>query len=210
MKANTKDIYELFDIANSKHILISNSLEKLTALKAEGIKNITELLNNPHDYLLAIAHLSPQSKATKIEDLIRYFLHYDKVKPSKNKGDAIDPLSNEYIEFKISTTNQDNQINAVQLRVWQDIDRYIIGYIDETDFNNSHFFLLSKKELQKELRVMGESAMHGTKEANKVNENVELALRIPVDLSNKDFQRWIKKYSFELLNKFIRKGKQNG
>ncbi|MDR3227083.1 MAG: hypothetical protein LBT56_05370, partial [Prevotellaceae bacterium] len=131
-------------------------------------------IENGKDFFTAIAFLNAQSKSSKIEQFIRKKLEHNTVK-TKDRGDG--EKDRKFYEYKISTTNKDKQINALQIRLWQEVDYYLLGYIDEQQFENSRLYLLPHDEMKKQCKLFN-SATHGTEKANESNKTVEMSLRV--------------------------------
>ena len=93
-----------------------------------------------------------------------------------------------YYEYKASGFNQNNSVNIVQIRLWQQCD-YIIQSITYEEINT---FLLKHNDMIMETDLCRASSAHGTKTANKDNKNKELRMTIYKESENWD--RWQKKY----------------
>ena len=125
-------------------------------------------------------------------------LELKRVSSRNDRGDAVDSEGLHY-EFKTSFTNQAENLNIRQIRLWQDVDFYYCIYINEVDLDKSLFFVLSKEEMVEEVELCG-GFTHGTVEANKNNTNSEFSITIPVyKEQNEKTKRWKEKYLSEEL-----------
>ena len=158
-------------------------------------------------YYTSTAELSAQAKAPLGEKFLCNLLGYTRVSPREDRGDAVDK-EGVYYEFKNSFTNQQQNLNIRQIRLWQNVDYYYCFYINEENLEKSIFFILTKEEMIKEVALCG-GYTHGTVTANAVNEHHEYSITIPIyNDKNKITQRWKEKYlSNELKNKIL-KGEQ--
>lgn len=142
--------------------------------------------------------LNAQRKAPLIERFVYSRLSLEKISASENCGDAVNRSSNTKYELKISTTNYSECINVRQIRLWQDVDYYLVAYIDELDVSSSYVFLLTHAEMEKEVNDHG-SATHGTASANKRNDNIEYSLTIKI--GSQMFHEWLTKYASDIIKK---------
>lgn len=107
------------------------------------------------DFFECIAFLNAQAKAPRIEKFLQFKLNHEHVKSSIGRGDGYSRIEDKYYEYKISTTNKNRQLNALQIRIWQAIDFYILGYIDEEDFSKSVLFKLTHEQMKMSALDMG-------------------------------------------------------
>ena len=136
------------------------------------------------------------------EKFLCHKLNMIRVSPSEDRGDAKDS-NNLYYEFKNSFTNEAQNLNIRQIRLWQNIDFYYCIYINEQDLNKSLFFVLSKEEMEKEVELCG-GFTHGTAVANAVNQHSEYSITIPVyNDNNEKTKRWKQKYLSQSLKERI-------
>ncbi|MCL2039811.1 MAG: hypothetical protein FWG85_05210 [Bacteroidetes bacterium] len=163
---------------NSIH---SNNACKVLKKYIDIGKNTLDDIDNGKDFFTAIAFLNAQAKSPKIEHFIRKKLYHNAVRTSDGQGDG--EKEGKYYEYKISTTNKNEKINALQIRLWQKIDYYILGYIDEKQFDDSRLYLVSHKNMKELCNKYG-TATHGTKDVNDSNENVEMSFRIEMKIEN--------------------------
>lgn len=168
--------------------LLENALEK-------GISLTDDIVNcgNAYLYYTSTAGLTAQAKAPLGERFLCNLLGYTRVSAREDRGDAVDK-NGIYYEFKNSFTNQQQNLNIRQIRLWQDVDYYYCFYINEEDLDNSLFFVLSKEEMIEEVALCG-GYTHGTIAANAVNEHNEYSITIPVyNDNNEKTKRWKEKY----------------
>lgn len=160
-------------------------------------------IKNGELYYMLTASFSAQKKAPLGEKRLCYLLGYERVPSSQNRGDAVDN-NGYYYEFKNSFTNEKHNLNLRQIRLWQEVDFYYCFYINEEDINNSVFFVLTKKEMEEEVRLFG-SYTHGTADVNAQNNLNEYSITVPVyDDSKSITKRWKEKYlSSELKQKIL-------
>jgi len=183
-------------------LYIQNLLEQ--ALN-KGVSLTDDIVNCGDTYLyyISTASLTAQAKAPLGEKFLCNLLGYTRVSSRENRGDAVDK-EGIYYEFKNSFTNQQQNLNIRQIRLWQNVDYYYCFYINEEDLDKSVFFILTKDEMIKEVALCGGYA-HGTITANVVNEHNEYSITIPIyNDKNEKTKRWKEKYlSNELKNKIL-------
>lgn len=183
---------------------VLNKAQKIATL-LESIENLNspiEECNNAQLFYLSIAGLTAQQKAPLGEKFLCNKLHFQKVPPNENRGDAVD-CNKKYYEFKNSFTNEKKNLNIRQIRLWQDIDYYYCIYINEENLDESLFFILTKEQMAEEVALCG-SYTHGTVIANSVNEHKEYSITIPVyNDKNIKTQRWKKKYLSQKLKEMV-------
>lgn len=145
-------------------------------------------------FLKIMKFLTPQSYGSRIQNKLIKSLGFSKVDQRLDKGDYKDQFGHHY-EVKISLiTETNNSLNMVQIRPWQEIKGYICIAIDLREDPKIYTFKLNKEEMKAECELMKASSAHGTKNAVKNNENIELRMGLKIDLKNKDFLRWKEKY----------------
>ena len=162
-----------------------NKAHSIRAVLAELC--IEQSITEPEFYKLS-SILIPQSRSFVC---IEYFTkkHNGKsVKSSENRGNL--KIGEKYYSFK-SSCNDNNKINIVQIRLWQECD-FIVQHIEIGKKVTT--FLLTREEMKKEVMLMGTSA-HGTEAANLTNQHKEM--RISFEVSGDDWNRWIEKYQDE-------------
>lgn len=150
-----------------------------------------------------ISSYSAQTKAPLAEKFIAKKLHYNMVSASQGQGDFYDPVKGEYIELKVSFSNKGKNLNIRQIRPWQDVESYLLLYIDDFYQKDNVLFRLNKVQMLEEIKNHG-SHTHGTHEANKLNRNHEFSITIPIDPKKALYNRWSSSYrDDELLNKIM-------
>ena len=159
--------------------------------------------NNAYVYYTSTANLTAQAKAPMGEQFLCNLLGYTKISPREDRGDAVDK-NGIYYEFKNSFTNQGQNLNIRQIRLWQNVDYYYCFYINEEELEKSLFFVLTKEEMAEEVALCG-GYTHGTITANAVNKHNEYSITIPVyNDKNEKTIRWKEKYlSNELKNRVL-------
>lgn len=180
-------------------IIIDNMSDKINKIQKSGIKekyenNNLELLSlTAADFFNLTFFLNAQKKASIIEDYIIQKDNGVKIPATLDKGDYYKDNTT-YIELKTSTTNQNSHLNIRQIRPWQEVDYYLCSFINELNINDSKFYLLNKEDMLKEIELCGK-AVHGTKNSNKNNKNIEYGISFPVYNSNNIItQRWDHNY----------------
>lgn len=186
----------------NRALYIQNLLER--ALN-KGVSLTDDIVNCDDAYLYytSTASLTAQAKASLGERFLCNLLGYTRVSSREDRGDAVDK-EGIYYEFKNSFTNQRQNLNIRQIRLWQNVDYYYCFYINEEDLDKSVFFILTKDEMTKEVALCG-GYTHGTITANAVNEHNEYSITIPIyNNKNEKTKRWKEKYlSNELKNKIL-------
>lgn len=151
-------------------------------------------------FCLYAKFLNPQSYGNRVQCYFANLMDYQIIPSSLDKGDFINKY-NEIVEFKCSfLTKFSRDINIKQIRTWQtDIKYYYIFAVDFLDYKNIRYktYKLTKKEMLQECALLKATPCHSTKEANKVNTNVEIGFSIKFGSLN--FKRWESLY---LLNDF--------
>ena len=89
---------------------------------------------------------------------------------------------------KSSGYNQNNSVNIVQIRLWQDCD-YIIQSISD---DRATTFVLTHAEMMLEMERLKASPAHGTKEI--VADNKKIEYMMTVERGSADWDRWINNY----------------
>ncbi len=152
------------------------------------------------DFFIAIAFLNAQAKSPKIDHFIRKKLQHNLVNSNLGRGDG--EKDGSYYEYKISTTNKDEKINALQIRLWQAIDFYLLGYIDEVNFNQSRLYLVPHDDMKNLCDTYGK-ATHGTQTVNEENPKVEMTFRIIMKKENEILSLFENKYRTKELEDII-------
>lgn len=129
----------------------------------------------------AITYLmSPQKKAPIYEGIVIKMCGGTKIPSSLNRGDFlyVGAEGREiYVEVKISTTNAKRALNARQIRLYQQVDYYLLAYIDELEPKNTLFYLLTHDEMKRLCDACG-SICHGTRGAVANNVNLEYGISL--------------------------------
>lgn len=180
--------------------------------KIKYIENQSKLLNDINIdltdiedaklYYLLSSDFSAQKKAPMGEKFLCKKLHLQSIPSSENNGDAKDSNGKIY-EFKNSFTNQQQNLNIRQIRLWQNIDFYYCFYINEDDLDKSLFFVLTKEQMEKEVILCG-SYTHGVTSINEENKYNEYSITIPIyNTLNEKTKRWKELYLSESLKQQI-------
>lgn len=137
--------------------------------------------------------LPPQNYGTRIQNRIIKNLHFKKVKSSDNCGDCLDNFGDPY-EIKTSIIDGVNiNLNVVNIRDWQEVNYYIVGFDVRNDEKfKCYFFRISKNEMLRELEIFKATASIGTNESNKNNECVEK--RFSIEIDSPSWFRWCDMY----------------
>lgn len=179
--------------------------ELLNQAEQKGIPLTADILDcgDAQLYYTSTAGLTAQAKAPMGEKFLCNILGFTRVSASEDRGDAVDN-NGIYYEFKNSFTNQAQNLNIRQIRLWQDVDYYYCFYINEEHLDQSVFFVLTKEQMIEEVALCG-GYTHGTIAANAVNGHSEYSITIPVyNDKNEKTKRWKEKYlSEELKNKIL-------
>lgn len=180
----TKDTKELKDIVNN----ILPTPECIAALN--NCNDIRDLRFDIYCRLLMI--LSPQKRTSLIEKRLRLHFGWVTVNASKELGDYIDN-QNKYFELKTSCPNSSDKIMVRQVRLWQNVDYYLVLYIDCFNLLESQAFVLTKDEMIDEAFNKG-SFSHKTKASSEGDKKRELSFSISVNKNNSDNKEWTEKY----------------
>ena len=151
--------------------------------------------DDPYDFFIKkMMCLTPQSYGARIQNYIAEKFNLQKVIQAKGKGDWKNSMQQHY-EVKVSIiTGNNDSLNVVQIRPWQEISGYYLVAIDtRTSPFKSFVFHLSKNEMSIECEKLASSA-HGTKSANSNNENVELRFSVKISETDPTFIGWCSKY----------------
>lgn len=199
---------QLSEVYNENKKVLNRALYIQNLLEGalnKGVSLTDDIVNCDDAYLYytSTASLTAQAKAPLGEKFLCNLLGYTRVSSREDRGDAVDK-EGIYYEFKNSFTNQRQNLNIRQIRLWQNVDYYYCFYINEEDLDKSVFFILTKDEMIKEVALCG-GYTHGTVTANAVNEHNEYSITIPIyNDKNEKTKRWKEKYpSNELKNKIL-------
>lgn len=199
---------QLSEVYNENKKVLNRALYIQNLLEGalnKGVSLTDDIVNCDDAYLYytSTASLTAQAKAPLGEKFLCNLLGYTRVSSREDRGDAVDK-EGIYYEFKNSFTNQRQNLNIRQIRLWQNVDYYYCFYINEEDLDKSVFFILTKDEMIKEVALCG-GYTHGTVTANAVNEHNEYSITIPIyNDKNEKTKHWKEKYlSNELKNKIL-------
>ena len=199
---------QLSEVYNENKKVLNRALYIQNLLEGalnKGVSLTDDIVNccDAYLYYTSTASLTAQAKASLGERFLCNLLGYTRVSSREDRGDAVDK-EGMYYEFKNSFTNQRQNLNIRQIRLWQNVDYYYCFYINEEDLDKSVFFVLTKDEMIKEVALCG-GYTHGTITANAVNEHNEYSITIPIyNDKNEKTKRWKEKYlSNELKNKIL-------
>ena len=110
----------------------------------------------------------------------------ERVNKDEDRGDL--KKNGRYYEYKSSGYNQNNSVNMIQIRLWQDCD-YIIQWISDDE---AITFVLTRTEMELEIKKLKAASAHGSKKALEFNKNKELRMTLKRDSA--DWDRWISNY----------------
>ena len=113
----------------------------------------------------------------------------ERVDKNEDRGDL--KKNGRYYEYKSSGYNQNNSVNMIQIRLWQDCD-YIIQWISDDE---AITFVLTRTEMELEIKKLKAASAHGTKKSLEFNKNKELRMTLKRDSA--DWDRWISNYCKE-------------
>ena len=150
---------------------------------------IEEQVISEQDFYKISSVLSTQSRSPLWEN---YFIKKhgcERVRKNENRGDL--KKNGRYYEYKSSGYNQNNSVNILQIRPWQDCD-YIIQSISD---DGATTFVLAHAEMILEMDRLKASPAHGTQEALEDNKTIEYMMR--VERNSADWDRWISNYCKE-------------
>jgi hypothetical protein len=114
-----------------------------------------------------------------MEDAISTLLRAIKMKSSDELGDIT--VGGKYFEIKTSyLTQKGDSYNITHIRQWQNINYYLLCFIDcDNDFT-PHFYVLNKNVMG----MMKLNYMNGTPSSNMDNLRVEMRATVKVDAHN--------------------------
>ena len=185
----------LLELKNANDILLKKAtrINELLASCSDLSQNIMNVTNGAL-FFLGIACLSTQQKALLAQSFFQKKLGLEEISASEDKGDARMSENGTCYEFKISFTNKAHKLNLRQIRLWQSIDYYYCAYIDEDNIDNSMFFILTKEQMEQEVKMSG-GYTHGTVAANAENENSEYSITVPIFSERSQIaKRWRAQY----------------
>ena len=133
--------------------------------------------------------LSTQSRSPLWENYFIKKHNCERVSKNEDRGDF--KKNGRYYEYKSSGYNQNNSVNMLQIRPWQDCD-YIIQSISD---DGATTFVLTHAEMMLEMQRLKASPAHGTRKALEDNKTIEYMMNLQRD--SVDWDRWIKNYCRE-------------
>lgn len=158
-------------------------MKKQCQLQLEAYKLLCTLPNDhvptPQELVRLSAIYNPQQRTSMFEDYLKTKNGWQKVSASDGCGDYKD-TDGKFFELKMSSTNSTGKININQIRPWQNVDYYRVVYWDIENPSGSKEYILSKTQMEREVERRG-YACHGTKAANRRNENIEYSIRLGVN-----------------------------
>ena len=133
-----------------------------------------------HDFVCqCYVKLTPNSYGTHIEEKLIMELGLQKISASENKGDFT--CCSKYFEFKVSfLSNKTESYSITHIRPWQNLDYYVLCFVDSSKNFTPNFYVLDKSVIGK----LKSGYMNGTPESNQNNTNIELRATVKVDSDN--------------------------
>ena len=191
--SNTMNRQELLNETLS-FILDNIDESRKVKMSVESIKD--ELIDltlrqeiSEQDFYKISSVLLSQSRSPMWE---KYFIKKhgcERVNKNEDRGDF--KRNGMYYEYKSSGYNQNNSVNMIQIRLWQDCD-YIIQSISD---DGAITFVLTRTEMELEIKKLKAASAHGTKKALEFNKNKEL--RMSLKRNSAHWDRWINNYHKE-------------
>ena len=175
---------------------ILDNVDKSRRLKGsvESIKDelidltLRQEISEPDFYKISSV-LTPQSRSPLWQNYFIKKHDCEKVSKDENRGDF--KKNGTYYEYKCSGDNQNNSVNILQIRPWQDCD-YIIQSISD---DRATTFVLTHPEMMLEMERLKAAPAHGTREALENNKTIEYGIKIK--RGSADWDRWINNYRKE-------------
>lgn len=200
------DVYS--KIPDAERIMHIGALrERYNFYGIEDTAEVSDYIYNPDDFFFLTSFVSAQSKAPSIDKFIARVIGGEIISPSEERGDVhiIDPIffsADDYVELKTSTTNESHNLNARQIRLWQNVDYYILSYINELDLGNSIVYLIPHDDMTNLCSLFG-SSTHGTVNIADQNAYNEISITIPVYNTNSDVTTAFLPYRNDTLRDWI-------
>ena len=135
--------------------------------------------------------LLSQSRSPLWQNYFRTKHGYEKVPAKEDRGDF--KKNGKYYEYKSSGFNQNNAIHIIQIRPWQKCD-YIVQSISD---KGAVTFILEHEQMMEEIEILKAQRAHGTARAVAFNVNIEL--RMSIQIGSTDWDRWVERYRHESL-----------
>ena len=160
--------------------VILDSIDKSRRLKetVESVKDelidltLEEQEISEHDFYKISSVLSTQSRSPLWENYFIKKHDCERVNKNEDRGDF--EKNGRYYEYKSSGSNQNNSVNILQIRPWQDCD-YIIQSISD---DRATTFVLTHAEMMLEMERLKASPIHGTSKALEDNKTIEYGMRV--------------------------------
>ena len=166
-----------------------NLKDSVETVKDELIDLTIEREISEQDFYKISSVLTPQSRSPLWENYFIKKHDCERVSKNENRGDF--KKNGSYYEYKSSGYNQNNSVNILQIRPWQDCDYIIQSIFDD----RATTFVLTHAEMMFEMDKLNVSPIHGTQKALENNETIEYGMRIKK--GSLDWDRWIKNYRKE-------------
>jgi hypothetical protein len=142
------------------------------------------------DFLAACyVKCSPQSYGPKIEKRVIQEFGFKKIPQKKGEGDLLSSSKNIFphfdfpdgskSEFKISFLSADKSWNLIQLRPYENFDFYVFLLVNPYNLCSYEWFVIRKDDINNSNFKL--NSIHGTKESNKKNKNIEYKLMVESD-----------------------------
>lgn len=174
---------------------MSRDYKKMAQEKAKNKNKVEEGLDF-HTFLAACYVMcSSQSYGPKIEKRVIKEYNFKKIPQKKGEGDLLSIETNNfpYFEFplgskselKISYLSSGESWNLIQLRPYETFDYYVFLLIDPYNQCDYEWFVIKKEDINNDNFKL--NAIHGTKESNKENKNIEYKLM--VEKNSKTYQK---------------------
>ncbi len=152
----------------------------------------------PPQFFLRCRHLPTQIWGTRIQAYFCYHFDFDITPSSWDCGDFKTHLGKD-IEFKCSMVDEEiTTINCKQIRLWQDLDYYLIMEIDFTDYQNIKYNLyeLTKEQMIEECKILNALPVANIKE----HATEKSSLGFSVKRGTEHYNRWQEKYLNKKIN----------
>jgi|688.fasta_scaffold68130_3 hypothetical protein len=132
---------------------------------------------------------SSQSYGSKIENRIIKEYGFSKIPKKFGEGDLLSSEKTKFpffnfglgkkSELKISYLSADDSWNLIQLRPYENFDFYVFLLINPKSQCQFEWFVINKSDINPNNFSM--YAIHGTKESNLENKNIEYKITVPKD-----------------------------
>ena len=160
--------------------------DSAVSIKGKLIDLTLEQVISEQDFYKISSVLTPQSRSPLWENYFIKKHDCERVPKNEDRGDF--KKNGKYYEYKCSGYNQNNSVNIVQIRPWQDCG-YIIQSISDDE---ALTFVLTHAEMMSEVQRLKASSAHGTQKALKENKNKEVRMSLKRD--SEHWNRWINNY----------------